>query len=51
MLAFLDLIHHVRLSQARITAGVDGVGGVMFTFQDYLTDLDRFGTQVMPLLQ
>jgi pyrimidine oxygenase len=30
---------------------VQGVSGVMFTFQDYLTDIDRFGTQVMPLLK
>ncbi|SDU80224.1 LLM class flavin-dependent oxidoreductase [Gordonia westfalica] len=37
--------------QIRAISEVEGVGGVMFTFQDYQTDLDRFGTQVMPLLK
>ncbi|MGW0035481.1 LLM class flavin-dependent oxidoreductase [Gordonia sp. NPDC003376] len=36
--------------QIRAISEVEGVGGVMFTFQDYLADLDRFGTQVMPLV-
>ncbi|MEV8135286.1 LLM class flavin-dependent oxidoreductase [Microbacterium aurantiacum] len=37
--------------QIRAISEVEGVGGVMFTFQDYLEDIDRFGTQVMPLLK
>jgi pyrimidine oxygenase len=36
--------------QLRAIDDVEGVSGVMFTFQDYLTDIDRFGRQVMPLL-
>jgi pyrimidine oxygenase len=36
--------------QIRAIADVDGVSGVMFTFQDYLVDIDRFGREVMPLL-
>lgn len=32
-------------------AEVEGTSGIMFTFQDYLTDLDRFGQHVMPLLK
>lgn len=36
--------------QIRSIGEVEGVGGVMFTFQDYQRDLDRFGRQVMPLL-
>ena len=37
--------------QIRAISDVDGVSGVMFTFQDYLYDVDRFGRQVMPLLR
>ena len=37
--------------QIRDIEAVDGVGGLMFTFQDYLVDIDRFGRQVMPLLK
>ena len=37
--------------QIRAISEVDGVSGVMFTFQDYLYDIDRFGRQVMPLLK
>jgi pyrimidine oxygenase len=36
--------------QLRAVSAVDGVSGVVFTFQDHLTDIDRFGQQVMPLL-
>jgi pyrimidine oxygenase len=37
--------------QIREISSVDAVGGVMFTFQDYLMDIDRFGRDVMPLLR
>jgi pyrimidine oxygenase len=30
---------------------VHGVSGMMLTFQDYLTDIDRFGKEVIPLLK
>lgn len=40
----------VVAEQLPAISDVDGVSGVMFTFQDYLTDIDRFGKQVMPLL-
>lgn len=35
----------------RALSEVHGVSGMMLTFQDYLTDLDRFGKEVVPLLK
>jgi pyrimidine oxygenase len=32
-------------------AEVQGTAGIMFTFQDYRVDIDRFGKEVMPLLK
>lgn len=32
-------------------ADVEGVGGIVCAFQDYLRDIDRFGREVMPLLR
>ncbi|MEU6697566.1 LLM class flavin-dependent oxidoreductase [Pseudonocardia sp. NPDC046786] len=32
-------------------AEVEGTSGIMFTFQDYLVDMDKFGKEVMPLLK
>jgi pyrimidine oxygenase len=29
---------------------VPGTAGIMLSFQDYLSDVDRFGREVMPLL-
>jgi pyrimidine oxygenase len=37
--------------QIQALSEVEGTDGVMFTFQDYLTDLDRFGRDVVPLLR
>lgn len=32
-------------------ADVEGTEGIMFTFQDYRSDVDKFGREVMPLLK
>ena len=37
--------------QLRVLGGVDGVSGILMTFQDYRTDVDRFGREVVPLLR
>jgi pyrimidine oxygenase len=36
--------------QIRALSDIQGVSGMMLTFQDYLTDIDRFGKEVIPLL-
>ncbi|MBN9107547.1 MAG: hypothetical protein J0I34_02090 [Pseudonocardia sp.] len=35
----------------RVLGGVEGVSGILMTFQDYTTDIDRFGREVVPLLR
>jgi len=35
----------------RELGSVDGVSGLLMTFQDYRTDVERFGRQVVPLLR
>lgn len=37
--------------QLRILGAVEGVSGILMTFQDYTVDVDRFGRQVVPLLR
>lgn len=37
--------------QLRALGAVEGVSGILMTFQDYWTDVERFGRQVVPLLR
>lgn len=37
--------------QLRTLGGVEGVSGILLTFQDYSVDVDKFGKEVVPLLR
>ncbi|RTL67638.1 MAG: LLM class flavin-dependent oxidoreductase [Pseudonocardiaceae bacterium] len=53
MLSFPTIVGDAETvaEKLRVLGGVEGVSGILMTFQDYTTDVDRFGREVVPLLR